>query len=288
MSGQPWLFKWRQFEGEISVISCTGGVLMNCLSIGKAVTVIGFVLAGPCLSGQSLGCIAAKTTQWYWTTRLQVEALKVSGVLKDAPACHDAVDTGGQIASQFVPKDAANVSKSISNCACDDVFSGDPRLHEQKDYPGPKTDFPRKNFVITALGQSCWNNNNGSPDLRMIAVQNGGCPAVGPQVVEFRRVRGGPWYELEVGGNCINVDENSWNRTGLGVVHLLPCTGGAVTNDQWAILPVLNVPNQVTFLSRRSGGCLDLRDENAPNNEHVQQNFCSDVSRQHWKIIKIQ
>jgi hypothetical protein len=166
----------------------------------------------------------------------------------------------------------------------------DVRLHPLSNYPGPQNAVPfgATHFVLTALGNECVNYQAGSRDLHVIITPSGNCPKVGQQSVAFQRAGGGPWYQLLVGGGgCINLDEAHWNQPGQ-YIHLLPCTNGAASNDMWAVLhnpnPSFPANTQYRFVSKRSGGCLDLRSQDNVRSAQVQQNICSGVANQWWTL----
>jgi hypothetical protein len=229
--------------------------------------------------GQS--CTLAKATAWYWQTIAHIKFLNATGVVADNAACHDAVNKSGDLARQIIGDSTiTDVSKGISNCACDDFFEGDPRL---RTIPPPSVRDPIPQGVFYVKGSvpttnnGCWDKADGrSTELTFLNP----CHFLGPQAVEIGHVGSSPWYYLMVSGACVNVDENRWNQTGEGVIHLLPCTQGARDNDQWGIVRKGDTW-LVKFMNKRSGGCLDLRSQ---GQKIVQQNICNDLSNQWWKF----
>jgi hypothetical protein len=260
---------------------------------------------------QSVGCLAAHLSPWFWLTEAHIWALQSAGVVKDAPACHAAVDAGGDLAKQIAGDNVvSDAAKGISSCACDAIFQdGDPRLHLLDAYPGPTTGNPPQpvqavpfgeaHLVLTKLGNECWNYDAAGKkdELHVILANNGTCPHLGQQEVAFQKAGAGPWYQLKVGGDgCVNVDESQWNSSdGQNVIHLTPCSNGAHPNDMWAILLVKPAAGQpgvgnLVFISKRSAGCLDLRSQdwdkggNDRKTARVQQNFCNWSNNQLWSL----
>jgi hypothetical protein len=230
------------------------------------------------------GCLVAKASPWYWLTVAHIKAAYLTGGIKDLAACKQAVNAGSDLAKSEGESIVTDAAKGISNCACEEFFAGDPRLHP---IPPP----PMENLIAhgvyhvmttVPIGNACWDRQNGeSKDLTLINP----CAWVGAQTVEIGHVNSSsPWYQLKVKGACVNIDEDSWNKTGTGVVHLLPCTEGANDNDQWAVVRRPN-PWRFQFVSKRSGACIDLRDQ---GKTVVQQNICSDLPNQWWVLRELQ
>jgi hypothetical protein len=259
---------------------------------------------------QSISCTVAHLSPWFWITEAHIWVLQSTGVLKDASACHAAVNAGGDLAKQIAgDSSVSDDAKGISGCACDSVFTaGDPRLHPLDVYPGPTSGSPPQpvqvvpfgetHLVLTKLGNECWNYDAGKDELHVILANDGTCPNLGQQKVTFQKAGSGPWYQLNVGGGgCVNVDEGQWNSSnGQNVIHVKPCTNGAHANDMWAILLVKPAAGEsgfgnLMFVSKRSAGCLDLRSQdwdkggNDRTTARVQQNFCNWTNNQLWSLL---